>query len=411
VLIPARDRAGASRGALVASLDRASADENDQRGESTKVTPGKILIVDDDPSFLRTTSLALQRQGYLPVTVGTGTAALAAVETERPSLVILDVLLPDMSGIDVCKRLRSSAASASLPILMLSAMGEVQSKVIGIKAGADDYLAKPVDLAELGARVERLLIRAAQVAQRSPGAQLVACIGAKGGVGTSTVAVNVGVALTQLGKAVVLADLRHWFGSVGLMLGLQPERGLSELGDLDAESLQPRDIERRLVTHSTGLQVLCNGVTTVAEHEHPLSSAHVRAVLEGVSSLADWVMVDLAADVGPIDEQVLSRCDAVALVTEPDSLALACARGKLGILQRCGVPKGLVGVVAVHRSPATSITSVESLHQVLDAAIVGLVPLASESCLAAARRGVPIVLAEPDDPAARALHDLAQRMA
>ena len=121
---------------------------------------GKILIVDDDPNALRLIGYSLQVEGYETVTAENGSEALMAVEREHPSLIILDVMMPDMSGLEVCRRLRSNPRTAHLPILMLSAKGKVEDRVTGLKAGGDDYVSKPVDPTELVARVEALTLRA-----------------------------------------------------------------------------------------------------------------------------------------------------------------------------------------------------------------------------------------------------------
>jgi len=110
-----------------------------------------ILLVEDDRSIARALELALQKQGYSVNTVGNGGAALLAVETERPDLVILDLGLPDMDGLEVLRRVRSR--DVDLPILLLTARAGLDDKVAGLDGGADDYLPKPFEMTELLARL------------------------------------------------------------------------------------------------------------------------------------------------------------------------------------------------------------------------------------------------------------------
>jgi DNA-binding response OmpR family regulator len=116
----------------------------------------KILVVEDDKTLLETLEYNLQRQGYEVVTVENGRTALSLARTQKPDLVVLDVMLPGMDGFEVCRILRKEF---STPILMLTAKSEEVDKVVGLEMGADDYLTKPFSMRELLARVKALLRR------------------------------------------------------------------------------------------------------------------------------------------------------------------------------------------------------------------------------------------------------------
>ncbi|GAA1246578.1 response regulator transcription factor [Prauserella halophila] len=121
-----------------------------------------VLLAEDDPAIAQPLSRALEREGYEVVAVADGSAALEATESERVDLLVLDLGLPEMDGLEVCRRLRASGAQT--PVLMLTARTDEVDFVVGLDAGADDYVAKPFRLAELLARIRALLRR------RSPGA-------------------------------------------------------------------------------------------------------------------------------------------------------------------------------------------------------------------------------------------------
>lgn len=116
----------------------------------------RILIVDDDPPTVKWTSFLLRDEGYEVLTADNGRAALELVERESPDLVILDVMMPQIDGLEACRRIRQTM---DVPIIMLSAKGETADKVTGLGMGADDYLAKPFEPAELLARVKAVLRR------------------------------------------------------------------------------------------------------------------------------------------------------------------------------------------------------------------------------------------------------------
>ncbi len=125
------------------------------------MTGPHILVVDDEPAIRRTLRTNLQARGYDVIAVETGEEALRETASAMPDLVILDLMLPGLSGLEVCQALRSDS---QVPILVLSARGEERTKVHALDLGADDYLTKPFGMDELLARVRALLRRPATVA-------------------------------------------------------------------------------------------------------------------------------------------------------------------------------------------------------------------------------------------------------
>jgi DNA-binding response OmpR family regulator len=117
----------------------------------------RILIVDDEPNLRHTVGYNLRREGYEVVQAADGEAALAAAQSQPPDVVVLDLMLPGIDGLEVCRRLRQRSA---VPILMLTARETEIDRVVGLEVGADDYLAKPFSMRELLARVKAILRRA-----------------------------------------------------------------------------------------------------------------------------------------------------------------------------------------------------------------------------------------------------------
>ena len=117
-----------------------------------------VLVVEDEASIASFVSLYLKNAGYDVRTASTGTEALAQVERQKPSLIVLDLMLPDIDGIEICRRIRQKL---DVPILMLTARDEDVDKIIGLEVGADDYMTKPFNPRELVARVKSILRRAA----------------------------------------------------------------------------------------------------------------------------------------------------------------------------------------------------------------------------------------------------------
>lgn len=127
------------------------------------MTRKTVLVVDDEPRYVRLLRANLESVGYRVVAAGDGSAAVQKAEAEDPDLMLLDLMLPDMDGYEVCRRIREFS---TVPIIMLTARREQADKVHGLDTGADDYITKPFDAAELLARVRAQMRRADQRQQR-----------------------------------------------------------------------------------------------------------------------------------------------------------------------------------------------------------------------------------------------------
>ena len=128
--------------------------------------PATILVVDDERDLVASIEYALQREGFRTCTAGTAREALVIATGEsRPDLVLLDLMLPDGSGTDVCRELRARESTKHIPIVMLTAKDDEIDRVVGFEVGADDYITKPFSVRELVLRVRAILRRADQVAE------------------------------------------------------------------------------------------------------------------------------------------------------------------------------------------------------------------------------------------------------
>jgi DNA-binding response OmpR family regulator len=134
----------------------------------------EILVVDDDHDVAQSIELALRRRAFRVTLAHSGVEALKTLRRYQPDLVILDVLMPGMSGFDVCRRLRADPNTAHLPIVFLTARGQEQDRIEGLRAGADDYVGKPFNLEELILRVKAVLRRVGHEPVRERRAELVA---------------------------------------------------------------------------------------------------------------------------------------------------------------------------------------------------------------------------------------------
>jgi DNA-binding response OmpR family regulator len=131
----------------------------------------RVLVVDDDPTVSDVVRRYLEQEGCAVRLVGDGLAALAAVDAEMPDIVILDLMMPGIDGLEVCRRLRREAPD--LPVVMLTALGEESDRVVGLEVGADDYVTKPFSPRELVLRVRSVLRRTTAAPAASPSSAMV----------------------------------------------------------------------------------------------------------------------------------------------------------------------------------------------------------------------------------------------
>jgi two-component system, OmpR family, phosphate regulon response regulator PhoB len=126
----------------------------------------QILIVEDETALVTMLRYNLEKEGYMVFDVGDGEEALTFLADHKPDLIILDWMLPSLSGIEVCRQLRRKSATRETPVIMVTARGEEADKIRGLNTGADDYMSKPFSLPELMARVRALLRRAQPLPQK-----------------------------------------------------------------------------------------------------------------------------------------------------------------------------------------------------------------------------------------------------
>src|SRR5512142_2914542 len=224
----------------------------------------KILIIDDDLDTLRLVGLMLQRQGYQISAATNGQQGLEKAFEEDPDLILLDIMMPDMDGYEVTRRLRQNPTTKETPILMFTAKSQLDDKVTGFEVGADDYLTKPTHPSELQARIEALLARSSEkkaIVGPDPEEErgyMVGVLGARGGLGTTTVAVNLGAGLkTRTRAEVIVAEMLPGQGNLALDAGITSFNGLVDLLSISklAEITRAK-VQEMLVPHKSGLKFL-----------------------------------------------------------------------------------------------------------------------------------------------------------
>ncbi len=356
--------------------------------------PEKILVVDDDVDSLKLVGMMLQRHGYEVVAAHTGTQALNKAESERPNLIILDVMMPDMSGYDVCKRLRANPITKPIPIIMFTAKTLIDDKVAGFEAGADDYLTKPTHPNELASRVKSVLARSASRQGPLPPDKGIAIgiLGVKGGVGTTTLALNLAAILQQAGEKPILADFRLGNGGLGLMLGLGRSQGMARVLSRPSQEITPTLIESELIAHHSGLRAL---VCSVRAKEAMLNYSFdsVLATIKTLRQMAKPAIFDLGGGFNTAIQRLQMEMDRLLFVVEPNIVALTQGRE---ILNEIGVATERIHIVVVNRSQSSLQTSWTDIEQILGQDILAILSAAPELAFQAMEAGIPMVQVQPN---------------
>jgi pilus assembly protein CpaE len=368
----------------------------------------KILIVDDDVNALKLIGYTLHREGYEIVAAQGGQEALTKAQKEKPQLVILDIMMPEMDGYEVCRRLRAIPQTAQVPVMMLTAKSQVEDKVAGFEAGADDYLTKPVIPTELLARVKALLLRSTYAAPAR--AKSIALIGAKGGVGVTTLAVNLAVTLAQMDKDVILLDLQPHSGAVALQLGLSPVNSIADLLEREATALSQSVVEDSLIRHPSGIRVLpaAQGPQSVRGE---IALPHLEAILSNLETVAEYLILDMGSQLSPPAQQVLKKCSQVILVTEPDKIALTLTQRALDSLQALDAKGSRISIVVVNRTRSALTPTRSTMESTLGSELLSLFTPAPELFAQAAVEGTPVAWAQQTSLQADMFRELAQHIA
>jgi CheY-like chemotaxis protein/MinD-like ATPase involved in chromosome partitioning or flagellar assembly len=283
----------------------------------------KILIIDDDVDTLRLVGLMLQRQGYQIVAASNGSQGLTKAIEEIPDLILLDVMMPDMDGYEVSRRLRNNPATVSIPILMFTAKTQLDDKVAGFEVGADDYLTKPTHPTELQAHVKALLARASSkresdvaTALHESHGRVIGVLSARGGLGVSSVASNIAASLsTHAPSDVILAELTPGQGTLSMDLGLPNKTGLTELLRGNTIEITHEKVNGYLIPHASGVKLFPasanpRDVTLISRVEN------FEVLVARLASLARFVVLDLGSGFSSYVQALLPLCNERFVVVE-----------------------------------------------------------------------------------------------
>jgi DNA-binding response OmpR family regulator len=367
----------------------------------------KILIVDDEANMLRMLGMTLEAAGYTVVVAQQAETARVKIGEEKPDLLVLDIMMPGMSGVEFLKELRADPETETLPVILLSALSTVEDKISGLKAGADEYLTKPIDPREFIARVASLLARTERLRDSSPeeGGKVISFLGVKGGVGTSRLALNVAGSLARGETTVVAAELQASAGTFARTVGITAPTDIREMLLGEAEIISRKKISGLLNKHPSGIRLLCYPPDEIEVRRPNVET--ITRILAALQLEAQFVILDLGHTLDEATRTALELSDAVILVLEPTPVCLDAGLYASSIVSKWASDALLIGSVVVNRSALAGSLNQEAIQEHIKLPVISMIPQAGDLLANAYRRGQLLIAEQPDHMATGAIQRVA----
>ena len=374
----------------------------------------RVLVIDDDPVIRKITSSVLGRLGYEVSLAADGTEGLTLVQTDEPDIVITDVMMPGIDGYEVTRRLRRNPKYARIPILVLTSRSELEEKLHAFEAGADDYMSKPFEPAELAARLSKLLHwREVLLASADHGDQdrdglLIAVHSLRGGIGCSSLATNLALGLHGLWESpVLLMDMVMTAGQIALMLDASLRRTWADLTRFETGELENDLVNTVIATHDSGLDYIA--APTHPEEAELLNADLISKTIALLRPRYEYIVMDIAHDFGTSSLPALDAADMILLLLAPEMSSVRAAAAALETYEKLGYPKDKVRVVLNWTFQHHGLAG-KSIEQALHFPISLVLPFAPDRFITAINHGRPLLYSRPEDPVSALLEDFAYRL-
>ncbi len=388
----------------------------------------KILIIDDHVETVNLVSAILTRQGYEVHTAHSGPDGLNRAGQIYPDLILLDVMMPEMDGYEVCKVMRQRPYLKDTPIIMFTAKSQPGEKWEGFQAGATDYLIKPTNTDELSKRVRTILDRTAVqkmqnvqntpipgeskghtafVVNPAPATQLIGVLGVRGGCGTTTTAVNLAFSLAQNQADTLLVDLDMKQGHISLYLNRQTSKSINALSGRDSMVLQ-RELQQQTVTLNDHLDLLLAQPNAAHKRQTPHKD-QLSDLIYGLSQTNRQVVLDLGHGINETNEPFLSKIDVLIVCMQPERISVSAARQILRGLEEIIFPGSSLIALMLNFNASTTLPQ-RAVEKFIGHPINYVVSINPEDFAQAVNSAQPLAMSYPDSPAAQTFTKIAKQI-
>ena len=371
--------------------------------------PAHILIVDDNELNLKLATHVLEKNGYQTSTALNGFEALEMTKKETPDMAILDVMMPDMDGYELCAKMRENPKLKNMPIIMLTALSSVDDRLQAFDAGADDFLSKPFIPAELLARVKVFLrqIEARSEPQEEIFAYKIAVFSLRGGVGVSTLATNIAAGMTQIwGEESALVDMAFFNGQSALMFDLPMRNTWGDLAQIPDEEIDPELMKQVMLQHKSGTRVLAAPRSVI--NADMISQEKVLHVFSLLEKSYPYIIYDLPHDFSPTTLAALDSADKILLILAPELASVRSAGLAISVFEELGYPAEKVELVLNWNFQSQGLPRGE-IETALKRNLSVVIPYVPESIVTAITMGQPPIIQSPESPLGALFEDLTFR--
>jgi pilus assembly protein CpaE len=376
----------------------------------------KVLVVDDDLNIQRVLVFALKQEGYEVIVAADGAAGVEMALEAKPDLILMDVAMPKLDGYAATQQIRAAEQGGRVPIIMLTAEAEVEQRVKGLRAGADDDIVKPFHPLELMARIKALLARGGPVATRTTSevptmGRLCVFYPAKGGVGTTTIAINTAIAMArELRRRTALIDANLQFGDLRVFLDLGLDTA-SIVNAINEPDLDQDLFHKLMVRHRSGIELLlappAPAAADIVVERQRQNPAVLNNMLGFARRLYDYTLVDMSQEIDDFNLQLFDEADVIYVVMTADLSCLKNVRLVIETMDSLGYEKDKVQLV-LNRSNAytgINITNAESaLGRKIDYQIIN----EYRGAISALNSGEPFMSSRPDSTLGKSVLDFAR---
>jgi pilus assembly protein CpaE len=372
----------------------------------------RVLLIDDEPFYYKLLNKPMKDAGHVLEHSKTGKDGLAKVSATKPDVIIVDLRLPDISGLEILERLRRDSKFNNIPVIVITAKNELGDKLKAFELGADDYLVKPFQPEELVARM-RILARRGKamriVSEMEKSDEnlttIVTVHSLRGGVGTTSLAVNLALAFNEIwAKDTLLIDAVLSAGQVAMMLNSKPRYTWEDFTDIELKNIDEDLIGDIASKHSGGLSFIAAPKSPIALDT--FSDEFWQIVLGKLARQYEFIVVDSAHDFSDVTIQMLNFASDLVLVVAPEMSSLRAAISTLNIYDKLGFPPDKIKVLLNSNSPITGIRQAQ-IEKVLNHTVDFTLPYEPEEVIRAVNFGEPFLLKNPDLAISTKIEDMA----
>ncbi len=401
----------------------------------TDILTHKILVIDDHLETLSIIQRVLQQHGYNVLATVNPVEGIAIAKKELPDMVMVDGMMPEMSGWEVCSALRAEPDLSELRIVMFSAVSEAEQKLAGFNAGADDYLTKPTEPTEM---IERVKILLENVTPRSTinteqptnvptqtltfeelgipipplstsiqlpkETTLIAVMGVRGGSGSTTTAINVAAALAHAGHSTTLIDLDVQQGHVALYLKQDTSQQFTQFVQGDFYAMQDN------VIHFTDSLNLLVAQTPAWENGSvDMTQETVSKILEAMAANSSYLVVDCGNQLLPFVKPIVERADDIIVCLRPERLSLTVAKERIQAMQDVMMSQAKIRPIVMDFSGHMNVPK-DGIEKFLGMKLTAIVPITAKEMNLAVSKSKPLVQLDPQAKPSILMRQLAQQI-